>query len=270
MKLKLLVISLSLFLLSCSSNPTTSDEAPTTPIDNVLNDFAAKYPSAMDIQWSYANNYQKASFKLNNRPCTSWYDNVNGIWVCSTIAAPKEDMPQGVKDYIEKEMELNDVISVDTFKQRNMDDLYIVNMKTQGIYLFTVQGYLQRQVDQKLASLPNVILMYINANFNQSALVGAYTNLTTTTVNIIDNDLTKTLLFDQSDNLIWLTWYVSPSNLPIAIKTILASENYSSYYIYKCIYKIYSSSQFYELTLMKEGSAGMTVKFKENGDIVAN
>lgn len=264
-------ICIILFSASCSSKKANTIIIPKTPIDKVLKDFKNDYPDALSVHWEQANIYQKANFSLNNYPSLSIYNNMNSDKVLSNIGYDISQIPKTIiSDLSNNFISTTDITTFNIISQKDIEDLYLISTTKQGIYWYNKKGYNQQYIKQTLNTIPSKISDYINTHYHNHVSVASYSNPNTTLysettlVEIIHDDILKSLYFDNSDSLLFTYWYSGSSNLPSAISSYL-SKMYSEYTIYRSRYMVYGDRQYYEITLTKPKTALLPIRIDRDG-----
>lgn len=84
---------------SCESNDDNDDNV--TVSEAIRTAFSAKYPS-VNPHWENDHGYFKAEFRLEGREAEAWFDQ-SGVWQRTEVDYKSADLPQVVKDYINKQ-----------------------------------------------------------------------------------------------------------------------------------------------------------------------
>lgn len=252
------------------------------------------YPDASHLDWDYDGNYVVVDFRSAiasaNRAadCEAWFD-YNGSWYMTEFDIRFNELPAAVINafnsstysswYVE-DVERIDRVDYASIYIIQVEDRTNSNDMEYDLY-YDAQGILIKEIADgpdfggnygdllpPTGSDYTAIREFIKSKYPNGQIVdierdgNGYTD-----VDIIDNRISKDVIFDASGNWLYTTYEVTWTSLPSAVSSAFSSSAYSDYYIDDIdFYETADNSNYYRFDL--ESILGdIKIYITENGTV---
>lgn len=281
MKTKIFLILMAILcvagLQSCDN-----DENPSLPAE-LQNAFSERYPSAARVEWEVKSGYYVADFYDGANEASAWFSS-DGAWYMTETDILYPDLPDAVKSAFETgDYSGWTVEDIDKLEREGMETVYVieVEMHSQGreqemdLY-YSADGILIKAIadidnedDEYFppSQITDAILAFVHEKYPNARLVETDVEYGITEVEIIHEERTKEVRFDNQGNWISTSWDILRSEVPAVITEALASSQYSTYTIDDVEYFETPQGDYYELEL-EQGTKEIKVKIDTAGQFV--
>lgn len=266
-------------LWSCDSDDNFENEKSIP--QEVRNSFAQKYPSASNTEWTNKGVYEVAEFTYNNIQASAWFDS-KGTWHMTETDLSYSLLPQAIKDAFQaSEYNTWKIDDVDMLERKGFEPIYVIEVELQeneiDLY-FSAEGILIKTIVDNDNSnndyenhLPETatteITSFIEERYPQSRIVEIEREKSKIEVDIIHNNLSKEVIFNNDKQWLYTSWDVRVRELPQAVSSILNTPQYIGYHIDDAEYIETAQGDYYLLELEK-GDRDVNVKVDINGNIL--
>lgn len=248
-----LLLATAFFTLSSCDNIDHQKDVPSANgvNQNIVATFNDMYPNAQNVEWDVKNNYSVASFymstatKSNSRNHSAWFDNRNYEWAMTETDLGLASVPQGIISALEAS-EYADwkIDDIDLIVRQGMEMVYVIEVehgeKSVDLY-YTDEGILVKSVidaddnydysDFIPQATGNNIQDWIANKYPDARIIEIDVENNGTEVEIIDGNVVRDVLFDNSGQWVYSKTEVRWNNLPSLITQKFSSSEYSKYHI---------------------------------------
>ena len=284
MKLKfytlLLALSAAWSLYSCDNN---DDESITVPVE-LQNAFSSKYPNAANVKWESKSGYYIADF-YDGYEASAWFTQ-DGKWKMTETDIPYDALPQAVKTSFEaSEYKSWKIDDVDKLEREGFETVYVIEVENQNQEMdlyYSVNGeliksvvdtdndkdeYLPVQLTDVMKNVineryPNAKIMEVDVENDRNDWDYGYTE-----VDIIHNEISKDVLFDQSGNWYSISWEVRKNELPDTVNNTIDNQ-YGEYLFDDAKYIEKADDTVYYRIELERGENELTVNIDINGNVI--
>lgn len=268
MKLKNYLPMLGLGLAALTMYSCDNDDDNINVPSELNNALSERYPNAQRIEWETERNYYVADF-WDGYERSAWFT-VGGEWQMTETDLPYRDFPQAVKTAFESSNYANwRMDDTDQLERKDLEVVYIIeveqNQQEADLY-YTADGILIREWNNNGGNngsgdnsggyqplqMPAETQAFIESKYPGARIVEldmALVNMQAGyEVDIVHDQRSKDLLFDQEWTWVETSWEIWPNELPQAI-TGAVSAQYPNTRIDDADYVETPDNTFYRLEL---------------------
>lgn len=232
------------------------------------------YPSATEVKWYRMGYYSVAEFETSDNGSQTdrqaWFDG-SGTWYMTATDSSYSQMPQAVQTaFTQSQYSSWTTDDADIIEREGAETLYAVEAvsgsgksQTDAILFFTQDGFLVRTLipvphnyiyqDCLPALLPAAVSAYVQSQYPSARILASATGRTGTELEILDNGVVRTLLFDNSGSWVSTSTQVAETDVPSVVREALLASAYASYTVDDVNFRQTQSGDFYRYILSSNG-----------------
>ena len=273
-------------LLALAAMVSCNDDDGHIPVNqSVVNAFNAKYPNANNTQWSDQQGYSVASFQepqagdaaYNSQ---AWFTS-NGTWHMTVTDISFSALPEAVKSaFAASEYADWYVDEVDKVERASAATIFVIEVELKGANpeqewdLYYAEDGTLIKTEQTEGSpiyspqAPNgSIEEFIAAEYPNATILDFEREGGVTEVDILDGGVVRELYFDGSGTWIRTETELRPSQLPDAVKQVIASSEYASWKIDDVTLVEDATGEYY-LVELEQGEREVELKIAPSGEVM--
>lgn len=294
MKLKMFFTLLAMGAIGLQSCDKDNDDLSASKVPEAIrNTFGESYPDTRNLKWELESVLQKQYYKAefnngreSNYSTSAWYA-ADGAWMMTETEMPYSAIPAAIRTAFEGSAYAawKRDNEVDKVERMGVAPVYIIDVESAAdedvdLY-YSADGVLIKAISEAPGSvpgdgslLPNVpsgttaaVTAVIKEKYPTATIVEIDVEKGFTEVDIVDGNIAKEVLLDNSNKWTSTSWDVRPAALPEVIKNAITASQYSTYRIDDADYVETPAGDYYLIEL-ESGKVEVKVKIDLKGQFV--